>query len=226
MQKIKTSTIDWDSQRVLSQIADEINKPLTELIRLIQYIQRKPNTTSQEAKRLSSIMLESSEQIETLIADIVKIEQNKRIEILVHDKFKYPELYSFEEVNMNTSNNLVNQINETAEYRISKSDFEWLLQLEATIINNIGFYGLCVPWLAEELAVSERQIFRKIEKFTGLTPNKYIRKIKFHRAKELLEAYAFSTVNEVASAVGLKDPHYFSTVYKRMFGKKPKEYLV
>jgi len=218
--------IDWESQRVLSQIADGINKPLTEIVRLIQHLKSKPDATNHETQRLSSIMLESSEQIESLIEDILRIEQNKKIEILVHDKFKYPNLYKFNDVKINASNNLINQLKETPESRVSKADLEWLIQLETTILKNIDSYSLCVPWLAGELAVSERQIFRKIEKFTGLTPNKYIRNLKLCFAKELLENYTYSTVNEVASAVGLKDPHYFSSLYKKEFGKKPKEYLI
>ena len=225
MQKANTTTIDWESQKVLSQIADEINKPLTEMIRLIQYLRTKPNTSDQEAKRLSTIMLESSEQIESLIADIVRIEQNNRIEILIHDKFKYPNLYIFNNVALPT-NNLVDQVNQAAENKVSKADLEWLMQLEATIIENIDSHTLSVPWLAGQLAISERQIFRKIEKFTGLTPNKYIRNLKLHFAKELLENYTYSTVNEVASAIGMKDPHYFSNLYKKEFGKKPKAYLL
>ena len=225
MQKAKTTTIDWDSQSVLSQIADEINKPLTEIIRLIQYLKNKPNPTEQEAKQLSSIMLESSEQIESLIEDILRTERNKRIEILVHDKFKYPSLYTFDQANINPSNNLKNRLSEASENRISKVDLEWLMKLETTILENIDSYALCVPWLANQLATSERQIFRKIEKFTGLTPNKYIRLLKLHKAKELLENYTYATVNEVACAVGLKDPYYFSSLYKKEFGKKPKEYL-
>jgi AraC-like DNA-binding protein len=222
----QTSTIEWESQTVLSQIAGEINKPLKEIIRLIQYLQAKPATSDLEAKRLSSIMLDSSEQIESLIADIIQTEQNNRIEILVHNKFKYPSLYSFNEVQLNDSNNLATQINESSENRISKADLEWLIQLENTILDNLDSYALCVPWLADELAVSERQIFRKIEKFTGLTPNKYIRNLKLNKAKELLEAYTYSTVNQVSNAVGMKDPYYFSNLYKKEFGKKPKEYLV
>ncbi len=226
MQISQTSTIEWGSQTVLSQIAGEINKPLKEIIRLIQYIQSKPATTDQEAKRLSSIMLDSSEQIESLIADIIRTEQNNRIEILVHDKFKYPSLYSFDEVEINSSNNLITQINGFSKNRISKSDLDWLIRLENTILENLDSYALCVPWIAGELAVSERQIFRKIEKFTGLTPNKYIRSLKLYKAKELLESYTYSTVNEVSSAVGMKDPHYFSKLYMKEFGMKPKEYLV
>jgi len=224
MQKAKTTTIDWESQQVLSQIANEINKPLTEMIRLIEHLRSHPNTSDQEAKRLSSIMLESSEQIESLVADIVRIEQNNRVEILIHEKFKFPNLYTFNNVAL-SSNNIATQVNEAAENKISKADLQWLIQLESEILDNIDAYTLCVPWLASQLAISERQFFRKIEKFTGLTPNKYIRSLKLHFAKELLENYTYSTVNEVANAVGMKDPHYFSNLYKKEFGKKPKEYL-
>jgi AraC-type DNA-binding domain-containing proteins len=224
MEKLKT-TIDWEAQGILSQIADEINKPLTRLVQLIELIKSKKDMSEFETNQLSTIMLESSDQIEALIADIVKAEENKRIEILVHDKFKYPALYTFDEVSLNASNNLITQLNEKPGHRISQADIEWLLQLETTILNNIDSYALCVPWLAGELAVSERQIFRKIEKFTGMTPNKYIRNIKLFHAKKLLEKYTYSTVNEVACAVGMKDPYYFSSLYKKEFGKKPKEYL-
>lgn len=226
MQKLRTtSTINWESQRVLSQIADEINKPLTEIIRLIQHIQKRSTHADTETKRLSSIMLESSEQIESLIQDILKMEEDKRIEVLIHDKFKYPQLYNFKNISWNESNNLSNQDSRKKEVKISKADIHWLIQLENTIIEHIDFYGLSVPWLASELATSERQLFRKIEKFTNLTPNKYIRNIKLYKAKELLENYTFSTVSEIANAVGLKDPYYFSSIFKKEFGKKPKEYL-
>jgi len=112
-----------------------------------------------------------------------------------------------------------------AETRISKDDLEWLMQIETTILAHIADYGLSVSFLARKCATSERQIFRKIEKFTGLTPNKYIRCLKLYKAKEFLENYTFSTVNEVAAAVGLKDPYYFSKIFKEEFGGKPKEYL-
>lgn len=225
MQQQRSNTIDWESQGVLSQIADGINKPLSEMVRLIQILQSKPDASEHEAKRLSTIMLESSEQIELLINDILKAEEQKRIEILVHDKFRYPDLYTIQTFATGESNNLAANINDTKSTKISKADFEWLIELEQTIIDNIDSYALCVPWIAGEMATSERQIFRKIEKFTGLTPNKYIRNLKLHFAKELLERYTYSTVSEVASAIGLKDPYYFSSIYKKEFGQKPKEYL-
>jgi len=46
---------------MLSQIADHINKPLSEIVRLIKYIQTKKEKTDYDTERISSIMLESSE---------------------------------------------------------------------------------------------------------------------------------------------------------------------
>lgn len=227
MHKIKTTSaaIDWESQRVLSQIAEQITQPLEDIRRLLQHLKNKSESTDIETNRLSSIMLESSEQIESLIEDMIKVEEDKRIEILIHNKFRYPDLYQVSLEENFSSNQLLDTLERNAGDRISKADLTWLIQVENTILENIDYFGLNVSWLAQKMAVSERQIFRKIERFTGRTPNKYIRCLRLFKAKELLESYTYSTVSEVACAVGLKDPYYFSNIYKKEFGKKPKEYL-
>jgi AraC-like DNA-binding protein len=99
------------------------------------------------------------------------------------------------------------------------------MQLEQTVVEHIDDALLSISWLSVELAVSERQLFRKVEKYTGLTPNNYIRKIRLWKAKQLLENYTYSTVNEVSTAVGMKDPYYFSKLFKGEFGVKPKAYF-
>ena len=43
------------------------------------------------------------------------------------------------------------------------------------------------------------------------------------RAAQLLETNAY-TVSEVAYMVGFIDMHYFSTCFKKAFGKTPSEY--
>lgn len=225
MNRIATKIINWESEAVLSQIADQIHKPLAEIIRLTRHIQHRSEQKDIETNRLSAIMLESSEQLESLVADILRMEEQKLIQVIVRNKFKYPELYTLGANTMPTTAKLLANSHPMAQRRIAKADLEWLMQLETKVLENLTTSFLCVPWLAEELAVSERQLFRKIEKYTGLTPNKYIRNLKLHRAKTLLENYAYSTVNEVALAVGLRDPYYFSKLFKEEFGRKPKDYL-
>jgi AraC-like DNA-binding protein len=207
MNNLRSNSLNWESQQVLSQIADRIDKPLSEIVRLLQYIKTKHIKTDSETERITGIMLESSEQIEKLIQDILLIEKNKRVEVRIHDKFKYPDIYK------------------RSHGRTPNLDLDWLIDLENTVLGHLDYSGLSVSWLASQMAVSERDIFRRIEKYTGLTPNNYIRNIRMFKAKELLENYALSTVNEVACAVGLRDPHYFSSLYKSQFGVKPKDYL-
>lgn len=219
MTAASTPAINWESEAVLSQIADKIHKPLAEIIRLTRYIQTKQDDT--ETSRLSAIMLESSEQLESLVAAILQAERQKQIQIVVHNKFKYPELYSFDTEAAQRPHDLINNQDHTSENRVSKADMEWLMQLERTVVDHLDDAMLCVHWLADELAVSERQLFRKIERYTGLTPNKYVRKVKLHQAKKLLESYVCSTVTEVTIAVGMKDPYYFSKLFKEEFGSMP-----
>jgi AraC-like DNA-binding protein len=207
MYTTKTATVNWESQKVLSQIADQVNKPLSEITRLLQYIKNKPVKTDAETKRISSIILESSVQIERLIEDIRQLEQRKRIEVRIQDSFRYPELYQ------KTRNCLC------------KPDAEWLAGVEKIILGHLENSLLSAAWLAIQMGMDEKAFCQKIERCVGAAITIYIRDLRLHRAKELLENYVLSTVNEVASAVGLRDPHYFSNLYKSRFGKKPKDYL-
>ncbi|MDY5231376.1 MAG: AraC family transcriptional regulator [Eubacteriales bacterium] len=62
-----------------------------------------------------------------------------------------------------------------------------------------------------------------IQKF-GITPIKYVAKLRMERAAELL-ATARYTVTEVAEICGFENVYYFSTVFKKHFGVSPKNYI-
>lgn len=105
---------------------------------------------------------------------------------------------------------------------ISKTDLHWLVKLEHTVLIEINKRKINLIDLADELAVSERQLHRNIKKFVGLTPNHYIRMLKLHQAKEYLENYEFRTIAEVSHAVGFRDPHYFTRIFFHQYGISPK----
>ncbi len=221
----RTSIIDWESQRIFSQIAEQINKPLSEIVRLHKHMLTRTKDIDQETRHISSIILESSEQIEDLIEDILQVEKSKQVEVLLHDKLKYPGLYKLDHRHSKPVEDLLHGADATDVIRISKADLDWLMQIERTILQRIDFDGLNIAWLSQQCATSPRQIFRKIEKYTGLTPNKYIGQLKMYKAQELLEKKRYTTVCEVAMAVGIKDPYYFSKKYQQQFGYSPKKYL-
>ncbi|MCB0570709.1 MAG: response regulator, partial [Phaeodactylibacter sp.] len=108
--------------------------------------------------------------------------------------------------------------------RLSLEDQEWLAQLELATLKQVGNSSFNTDALADILAISRRQLFRKIKSLTGLTPNQYIQEVRLQRARRLLEQQAFSTVKAIAFNVGLKDVRYFSQQYRQRFGKLPSEY--
>lgn len=108
---------------------------------------------------------------------------------------------------------------------ITASDLKWLRTAEAIVQREIKNPQFNLNMLSEELAISDRQLNRRIKKITGLTPNKYFREIRLHSARNYLEEGVFETVAEVAYAVGFDTPHYFSTIYLERFGKKPSSYF-
>ena len=84
---------------------------------------------------------------------------------------------------------------------------------------------LSVSYLAQTLHVSERSLQRKIKELTGLSPAQYLLECRLDRARYLLEQRVFTTMREVAFAVGFETPHYFSSVYEKRFGRTPSSYF-
>ena len=101
----------------------------------------------------------------------------------------------------------------------------WLKEAEAIALEGIAKGHFVIADLADALSTSERQLFRIIKQFTGLTPNNYLKEIKLQKARQLLETKSHLTVAEVSYAVGFEQPGYFAGVYEQRFGKLPSEYL-
>lgn len=51
----------------------------------------------------------------------------------------------------------------------------------------------------------------------------YVTKKRMEKAKKLLSQTQMHS-SEIAAAVGYKDPHYFSFVFKKTVGSTPREY--
>lgn len=99
-----------------------------------------------------------------------------------------------------------------------------ILKAHQFISQNLTAQSLSVPMMAQEIGVSERKLFRLLKSTINTTPNLFIQEIRLEKAKELLEVGAYSTVSEVSYAVGYNRPDYFSDIFERRFGRRPKEY--
>ncbi len=81
-----------------------------------------------------------------------------------------------------------------------------------------------VDELAERLEVSAAHLGRVFTKKTGVSPGKYITRVRIEYAKLLLQA-PDTTIGYVAEASGFANANYFAKVFRRETGLSPSEYL-
>ncbi len=108
--------------------------------------------------------------------------------------------------------------------RMSQADAEWLAQLETWTANHLKNDLLDVGAMAGQMALSERQLLRRLKQLTGISPQKYIAEMRLQKARDLLERGAYRSVAEVAYAAGFNHPKVFSRDYRARFGKLPSDY--
>jgi len=108
--------------------------------------------------------------------------------------------------------------------KLFSADKEFLKKMRDTVIENISDSSFNINNLIDKAFLSERQLRRRIKELTGLSPLEFIRQIRLLQAKELLSKQAFNSIAEISVAVGFNNPHYFSRLFKNMFGKSPAEF--
>ncbi|MBL6447676.1 alpha/beta fold hydrolase [Fulvivirga sp. 29W222] len=81
-----------------------------------------------------------------------------------------------------------------------------------------------VEMLCREVAMSERQLQRKLKAITNKSPNQLITSVRLHRAKEFM-LYSQDNIAEVAYQTGFSNPSYFSKCFKKEFGLSPSSLL-
>ncbi len=84
---------------------------------------------------------------------------------------------------------------------------------------------IAVGDLASHLALSERQLYRKVGELTGLAPAQLIKEIRLKKAYQLLIDKKVSKLASLASEVGYESTAYFSRQFTERFGKRPTEFL-
>ncbi len=114
---------------------------------------------------------------------------------------------------------------ENEPIHVSPADLLWLAELETEVRKHIGKTDLNLYMLSDAVAISERQLFRRIKAITGLTPNKYIRTIRLQIAREAIESGKYRTISEISYAAGFDTPAYFSKLFKEHYGRDVSELL-
>jgi len=106
----------------------------------------------------------------------------------------------------------------------NQSDAKFIRRVIDLVEENMADWDFDLETMARKLAVSRRQLFRKLRAATGYSPNTFIRTLRLKRAAQLLTESQM-TVTEITYAVGFSDLKYFRIIFREYYGVAPGEYL-
>ena len=106
----------------------------------------------------------------------------------------------------------------------NQSDAKFIRRVIDLVEANMADWDFDLETMARKLAVSRRQLFRKLHAAAGCSPNTFIRTLRLRRAAQLLTESQM-TVTEITYAVGFSDLKYFRTIFREYYGVAPGEYL-
>jgi signal transduction histidine kinase/DNA-binding response OmpR family regulator/ligand-binding sensor domain-containing protein len=107
---------------------------------------------------------------------------------------------------------------------MTELDKKFVEQIVALTEANLANPNFTIEELEKEIGMSHASLYRKFKGLMGKTPLEFIQQYRLKKSMELL-ASGEHNVNEVAYLVGFSDPKYFSTVFKKHFGKNASEFL-
>ncbi|GAB5525261.1 MAG: hypothetical protein Roseis2KO_31330 [Roseivirga sp.] len=99
---------------------------------------------------------------------------------------------------------------------------EFLQQLIAVVQEHMEDENFGVAELAEKVGMSRSNLLRKVQKLTGVSVSVFIRQVRLHHAKALLQDSSFN-VSEVSYKVGFNSTSYFIKCFREQHGYPPGE---
>lgn len=106
---------------------------------------------------------------------------------------------------------------------VSERDKAFCQRLENILAKHYLDHSFNVEELVSKVALSERQLQRKLKAIYEQTPAEFIRSYRLNKAKELLlEGKSISLTSDL---VGFNSSSYFSRSFKTAFGLSPKEFI-
>ncbi|WP_461049536.1 hybrid sensor histidine kinase/response regulator transcription factor [Spirosoma arcticum] len=163
-----------------------------------------------------------------------KAAHSSRIEGLQEGADDYiPKPFHLDELHLRLRNLMIRQQNLRDQYRqqftqpdmpspINRVDDVFLRRVYELLESHLNDPLLTVDWLADELAMSRKTLYRKVHSLVQLNPHELIRHYRLRKAADLLRAG--HTPSQTAHLTGFKTPSYFTLVFKEFYHKTPTEF--
>ena len=97
---------------------------------------------------------------------------------------------------------------------------QFVQRFHSIVRENLDDETLSVEIIADKMAMSRTQLYRKIKQLTNYSPNEIIRNVRLNEARTMLSKGTMS-VSEIAYRTGFTSPSYFTKCYTEFFGELP-----
>lgn len=101
---------------------------------------------------------------------------------------------------------------------------KFIIKATNIIDEHISDTTFSISDFSREMGMSKSLLYNKFNAVTGYTPNDFIKITRMKKAVILLKKNQYS-INEIASLIGFDEPSYFTTCFKKTYGKSPKQFM-
>lgn len=114
---------------------------------------------------------------------------------------------------------IVNYINDIQKHKVN----DFIEDIEKYIIERIGDHGLTLKGTADHFYINPSYLSRVYKQKKGISFKEYVNKIRMEKAMELLRNTDLK-VYVIGEQVGIPDPNYFSSCFKKFMDMSVSEY--
>ncbi|MCW3091975.1 MAG: response regulator [Ferruginibacter sp.] len=113
---------------------------------------------------------------------------------------------------------------EVRELVHSTKDKEFMNSLLALMKLQLENTDLNVDYICQQIGMSKTKLYKKIREISGQTINEFVRAFRLKKAMEIM-THEDITVTEVMYRIGIQSHSYFTTIFKKEFGKTPSHFM-
>jgi len=122
----------------------------------------------------------------------------------------------------NIPQDILENATDTSDAELIEKQEIFIGKLDQTLEKRFADTSITVNSIARDIAMSERQLFRKLKSVLGMTPTEYLRRFRLEKACRLL-ADGNSATN-TAFDVGFSSQSYFGRCFKSEYGFPPSDF--
>ena len=211
--------LDFVSNNPIDLIVSDVKMPLMDGVELCKQVK-----TNSSTARIPFILLTAMTSEEQIVNGLTSgaddyIAKPFHPEVL---KLKVKQLIST--YSEQSQYLLQNGVVPTNHHIVDRADRAFLEQVISKIEINLEREDFSIEELAELVAMSRSNLFRKVKKLTGMTPNKLLYDIRLQFAMKYLLEKNY-TVSQISFMVGFSGSASLITAFKRKYGRAPQEFL-